>query len=473
MIMNMTAYQKAASSTWALTSLALSMLLSSLGVSIANIALPALTIAFEAPYQNIQWVVLSYLLAITTMIVSIGRLGDMLGLRRVLLSGIALFTFASALCVIAPSLWFLIAARALQGLGAAALMAVTVALVRDIVPKERTGSAMGLLGTMSAIGTALGPTAGGFLLWGFGWRAIFLVMLPLGSLIYFLAHRFLPAEKFNLKTARVGFDLAGTFTLAIALAAYALSMTISDKPFDNTSCAIIVTTVVATGIFILIEMRTEFPLLKLSAFRNLVLSCSLVMNGIVATVMMATLIIGPFFLSISLGLVPVMVGLAMSVGPAISTLTGIPAGHTVDRFGASRVAVVGLTLMTLGAFALSQLPMIYGLAGYIMAMTVLTPGYQLFQAANNTSVMMDVSSDQRGVISAMLSLSRNLGLITGASVMGAIFAFASGTSDIKIARPDALAEGMRVTFLVATALLAAAIIISLCTKSGSKNSSRP
>ena len=172
------------SARWALTSLSLSLLLSSLGTSIANVGLPTLAQAFGAIFAQVQWVVLAYLLAITTLIVSVGRLGDLLGRRRLLLGGIALFTFASALCGLAPTLPWLIAARALQGLGAAVMMALTMALVGELVPKARTGSAMGLLGTMSAVGTALGPSLGGVLIATLGWRALFLVNLPLGCLLY-------------------------------------------------------------------------------------------------------------------------------------------------------------------------------------------------------------------------------------------------------------------------------------------------
>ena len=139
------------------------MLLSSLGTSIANVGLPTLAQAFTASLQQVQWIVLAYLLAITTLIVSVGRLGDLTGRRRLLLAGIFLFTVASILCGVAPTLWLLIAARAAQGVGAAIMMALSMAFVGETVPKERTGSAMGLMGTMSAIGTTLGPSLGGVL----------------------------------------------------------------------------------------------------------------------------------------------------------------------------------------------------------------------------------------------------------------------------------------------------------------------
>src|SRR5215203_1233256 len=210
----------------ALAGLSLSMLLSSLGTSIANVGLPALAQAFTASFQQVQWIVLAYLLAITTLIVSVGRLGDLTGRRRLLLAGIFLFTVASVLCGFAPTLWLLIAARAAQGLGAAVMMALTLAFVGETVPKAKTGSAMGLLGTMSAVGTALGPSLGSALISGFGWRAIFLVMVPLGALAFVLAYRTLPDDRRRTTAERPGFDPAGTVLLTLTLAAYALAMTV-------------------------------------------------------------------------------------------------------------------------------------------------------------------------------------------------------------------------------------------------------
>jgi MFS family permease len=216
---------------WTLASLSMSMLLSSLGTSIANVGLPALAQAFDASFQQVQWVVLAYLLAITTLIVSVGRLGDLIGRRRLLLAGIALFVVASVLCGAAPGLSLLIAARAVQGLGAAVMMALTMAFIGETVPKAKTGSAMGLLGTMSAVGTALGPSLGGVLIGGFGWRAIFLVNLPLGILTFLLAWRALPADRVRARSARPGFDHLGTLLLALTLAAYALAVTLGRGSF--------------------------------------------------------------------------------------------------------------------------------------------------------------------------------------------------------------------------------------------------
>jgi len=442
---------------WALASLSLSMLLPSLGTSIANVGLPTLAQAFDATFQDVQWIVLAYLLAITTLVVSVGRLGDITGRRRLLLIGILLFTLASILCGLAPTLWLMIAARAVQGLGAAIMMALTIAFVSETVPKAKTGSAMGLLGTMSAIGTALGPSLGGFLIAGLGWPAIFLVNVPLGVLSFVLVHRYLPADLSKGKANRTSFDTMGTLVLALTLSAYALAMTIGRGSFGPLNIALLLTAVFGAGLFVFTEARTASPLVRLAVFRNPVFSASLAMNLLVATVMMATLVVAPFYLSHALGLDQTLVGLVMSIGPVISILSGIPAGRLVDRLDASFVVIAGLVAMAAGSVAVAVLP---GITGYIAAIAMLTPGYQLFQAANNTTVMADISPDQRGVISGVLNLSRNLGLITGASVMGAVFTFSSGAHDIAAAHPDAVHSGMRITFAVAAALIVVALAIA-------------
>ncbi|MCA9908665.1 MAG: MFS transporter, partial [Anaerolineae bacterium] len=189
---------------WALASLSLSMLLPSLGTSIANVALPTLTQVFTASFQEAQWIVLAYLLATTALIVSVGRFGDIIGRRRLLLTGIFLFIVASILCGVTTALWLLIVGRAVQGLGAAIMLAITLAYVGETVPKAKTGSVMGLLATMSAIGTALGPLLGGILIDGLGWRAIFLINIPLGVVSFFLAYRFLTVDRREAGNNRAG-----------------------------------------------------------------------------------------------------------------------------------------------------------------------------------------------------------------------------------------------------------------------------
>jgi EmrB/QacA subfamily drug resistance transporter len=429
----------------ALITLSLSMLLSSLGTSIANVGLPTLAQAFDASFQEVQWVVLAYLLAITTLIVSVGRLGDLMGRRRLLLAGIVLFTAASALCGVAPTLGLLVAARAIQGLGAAIMIALTLAFIGETVPKAKTGSAMGLLGTMSAVGTALGPSLGGVLIAAANWRTIFLVNVPLGIVTLLLARRYLPADSPRPAAARPGFDNVGTVLLALTLGAYALAMTIGRGTFGSLNVALLLAAAVGVAAFVLAERKAAAPLMRPAMFRDRALSAGFAMSALVSTVIMATLVVGPFYLAGALELDAARVGLVMSVGPLVVVLAGVPAGRIADRFGAQGMAIVGLTAIATGCTLLSITPAALGIPGYIAPMVVLTAGYALFQTANNTAVMADVPADQRGVVSGMLNLSRNLGLITGASVMGAVFALG----------------GMRGAFAVAAVLMVVALGIAV------------
>jgi MFS family permease len=196
-------------------------------------------------------------------------------------------------------------------------------------------------------------------------------------------------------------------------------------------------------------------------FRDPALGASLVASLTVATVMMATLVVGPFYLARAFALDATRVGLVMSVGPLVVAFSGIPAGRIADRFGAGRMTRVGLIVISGGSLMLSLLPTAFGIPGYVGSLVTITAGYALFQTANNTAVMTDIRADQRGVVSGMLNLSRNLGLITGASVMGAIFALASATNDIASAHPEAVAAGMRITFAVAAGLVVVALGIAI------------
>lgn len=455
---------RTSSARGALASLSLSMLLSSLGTSIANVALPTLAQAFDASFQEIQWVVLAYLLAITTLIVSVGRLGDILGHKRLLLAGLLLFAAASVLCGATTTLWLLIVARGLQGLGAAIMMALSLAMVGGTVAKEKIGSAMGLLGTMSAIGTALGPTLGGVLISSVGWRAIFIVNAVAAILTLYFTYRFLPADRLKHEIDKPGIDVTGTLLLALTLAAYALAMTLGGSKLGLYNLALIVSSAVGVSLFIFVEKKVKAPLLDLAMFRDTLLNAGLITSAFVSTVLMATLVVGPFYLTYSLGLEAGLVGLVLSVGPIVVALSGMPAGRLVDKVGSQSLTVIGLIGIAMGALILSLMPISYGVSGFIGAIIIITTGYALFQTANNTAVMKDTSIDKRGVVSGMLNLSRNLGLITGASLMGAVFSLAAGTSDITTAKPEEVATGMRVTFVVAAVLIVFAVFIAVTSR---------
>lgn len=449
--------ESARSARAVLATLALCTLLPTLGIGTANIALPTLVTGFGASFEAVQWVVLAYLLSMTSLLVGAGRLGDRVGRRRLLLVGLALFGVGAAGAGLAPSLPLLIAARALQGAGAAVLMPLTLALVGDTIDAARTGRAMGLLGTMSAVGTALGPALGGMLIEAAGWRAIFLSTLPLVSLAVVLVLRYLPADADRRRAPPAAFDVAGTVLLAVTLAAYALAVTVG-RGSGLLQGACLLAAAAGAALFLRAQRRAAAPLVPPALLRDPALARGLATSALVATVMMGTLVVGPFHLSQALGLEAGRVGLAVAVGPLVSALTATAAGRLVDRIGSARTTVAGLLGMGAGCTALALLPASLGVAGYLLPLTCLTAGYAVFQTANTTAVMSGAAAERRGLTSGLLTLSRNLGLITGTAAMGALFALGAG--DPATAPPEAVADGTHLTFTAGGGLALVALLLA-------------
>jgi len=443
----------------ALAGLSLAMLLSTLNTSIVNVALPTLSGVFGASTQATQWAVISFVLAITTLIVSAGRLADLVGRRRLLLAGVALFTLAAAACALAPSLGWLIGFRFFQGGGAAAMLALSVALIGGLAAKEKAGRVMGLLGSMSAIGTALGPALGGLLIAAWGWRAIFLVSVPFGAATWLLLARSLPADA-PPRTARWrDFDARGTVLLGASLAAYALALTRHGGNFGATNLVLLGAAALGAGLFVRTQRRSASPLVPTNLLRDGSLRAGLAMSLLVGAVMMSTLVVGPFYLSRSLAVGAGAMGVLLAIGPVLAALVAGPAGRWADRVGTQRTTVVGLIATGTGCLALALLPAKFGLAGYVLPVALMTIGYAVFQTANNTAVMQTAAASQRGLVAGVLNLSRNLGLVTGASLLGGVFAWVA--EQAAPPGPEAVALATRVTFAVATAFIAAALAVSL------------
>lgn len=454
----MNASARPRSPAWRLASLALAMLLSSLGTSIANVALPTFAREFDASFQAVQWVVLAYLLAVTVALVLVGRLGDLFGRRRVMLAGITVFIAGATASAAAASLPALVAARALQGLGAAVMMALAMALVGDSVPRGQSGRAMGLLGTLSAVGTALGPSLGGGLVAASGWPSLFALTALLGLVALVLAARQLPPD--GVPAGAADFDLPGAALLASALAAYALSMTLPAGTPGTLRGALFVLALVLAGSFLAVESRAPAPLLRLGLFREPGMGSGFAMSALVNAVAMSTLVVGPFHLSRALGLGPAAVGLVMTTGPLVAAFAGVPAGRAVDRFGSPRVVRAGLLLMLAGGLGFALAPAALGVAAYVLPLVSTTAGFAIFQAANNTAVVTGVPAERRGLVAAVLTLSRNLGLVTGASAMGAVFLAGTGAASLAVADAAAIATGTRVTFAMAVLLVAFALALA-------------
>ncbi|SIO30393.1 MFS transporter [Vannielia litorea] len=442
-----------------LVALSLATLLPALGTSIANVALPDMARAFAAPLVEVQWVVVGYLVAVTSLVVTAGRLGDLYGRRRVLLAGTALFGLASAGGMLATGLWSLVALRTLQGVGAAAMMALTLAMAGDLIPKARSGRAFGLLATVSAVGTALGPSLGGVLVEAWGWRAVFAAMALAAGFAFAVLMAVLPGDRTG-SVSRPRLDLPGIVLLSsgLALAAFAASR------LGHGNQAVVgglgLPAFALLLAFVRAEQRVTAPLVDLSLLTSARLWPGLLQMMLVSMIVMTTLVVGPFYLSRGLGLDPVATGLLMSVGPGVVVLIGVPAGRLVDRFGTERLVLWGLVAATIGSLGMAVLPNALGASGYAMSLATLTAGYGIFQTANGKALLAGAPADRRGTTSGLLALARNIGLITGAAAMGPVYALGSrGLPGIALA-PGA-GSGLMLVFCVAAAAGFVALALSL------------
>ncbi|MDM5133510.1 MFS transporter [Aeromonas piscicola] len=442
-------------SPWArrtgLLALGLATLLPMLAGSMANMALPALGQAFAAPFASLQWVLVAYLLGITCLTVVAGRLGDRFGRRRLLLGGMALFALASLLCALAPTIGWLIAARVLQGVGAACMLSLALAMVGQLVPAAQRGRGMGLLGTLSACGTALGPSFGGLLIGGFGWQAPFLLLVPVSLLALGAGMVGLPPEGALPQRERV--TLASLSMLVVALLCYGLALTSGGALALGWWAGALL----GTALFVRRERRARSPLLPLALLADSRLKGGLLASALVASVMVLTLLIGPFYLHGVFELDMATVGLMISGGPLLAALTGMPAGWLVDRFGSRRVARMGLMVMMSALLGLATLSAGYGPLGYLLPILLLTAGYALFQTANNSAVVGAATEQARGAVAGLLTLSRNLGQLTGVAGLGGLCVTLVGTPNLATAMPADLVFGMQTSFALSGLLIGAAI----------------
>ncbi len=428
--MSQTTYHASQPSSAALCALAFTTMLSSMSSSIANIGLPTLAAFFHASFPQIQWVVLAYLLAVTGSVLAMGWLGDRFGRERLLAAGVLLFTFASLGCGLANHIGWLIAARVVQGLGGAIMLVNSLALVVQVVPPDRSGRAMGVMGSLSALGTAMGPALGGLLVTAMGWRALFFINLLPGLLLWLLIRHSLlsthPASSVHSaksQAAPVTAERAETVSTARTNAA-------SASPAN--------------------ALRAKVS----DLLRQRALMGGLLLSLVVAAVMMTTLVVGPFYLAGGLHLSPRQSGMLMALGPLVAAITGFPAGQWVDRIGSSRATLFSLLVMALGCGLLSELPQALGRSGYAIGLMLLTAGYALFQAANNTALLKRADPARRGRISGMLNFSRNLGFISGAGLMAAVYS-AAGRD---LSPMHAASHGLSITFGLAAGMIVLALI---------------
>lgn len=432
--------------------LAIAIFMSSLDTSVVNVVLPTLVKAFHTSFSQVQWVVLSYLLVLSSIIVSVGKLGDIFGKRNICLFGVLVFSLASGMCGLSPNIFVLIISRAVQGIGAAIIMALGFAIAQDTVPKKKIVQAMTLLTATISIGFAVGPTLGGTMIEKFGWASIFFLNVPLGVIAFFLIMISLPAD--NIKKD-VHLDIAGMLTMALSLTAYIAAMTLSEVYgfLSAQVISLIAAAVIIGTLFIITEKRAKMPLVPLHMFRDKILTASIIASIFVYSNMICAQIIAAFFLSGVDGFSEMQIGIALTIGSIMTIICGFLAGYLDKYFSEGNIMVFGILLMCASDLSMVTLTASHSYWDFCWRIAILNSGLAFFQTPNNLLVMDNAKPDQRGTVSALLALGRNLGLTTGAAVMNTIFALfiiaaAGHATSVSTVSPDILTSAYHKTFFI-------------------------
>lgn len=431
--------------------------MSTLDFGIVNVALPTLMQSLHTSFPTIQWVALSYPLVSCSLVLGAARLGDMWGKKPLYLGGLVVFTLSSLLCGLASDAGWLIGSRILQGLGTVFISGLGLAIVTEVFPASERGRAIGVIGSVVSLGIALGPSIGGLLLGLVGWRSIFLVNVPIGLVATFLVARVVPSSQGQVVKQR--FDLLGALLAVFILGSFSLGMTQGQRQGFGSSTSLGLLAVAALGLvcFLVVEARTQSPLLELRLFRNRQFSVSLLSGWLVYLVYGGSLLIAPFFLEFVKHYPTWKVGLLLAVPSVLSGLIAPIAGSLSDRFGSRPISLIGLVLMVSGCLAISTFDTQLTELGYVLRYALFGLGLGFFQSPNNSAVMGSVPRERLGIASGLLSLSRTSGATVGVPLLGAVFSALSGglasDSGVVAAPPTAIVVGVQGTFHLAALIL--------------------
>ncbi|BCV21286.1 MFS transporter [Moorella sp. Hama-1] len=431
--------------------------------SVVNVALPTISRVFNVDLNTVGWVAMAYLLVLGSLILTYGRLGDMYGFRRVLLMGIAIFTIASGICALAPNIWVLIAFRAIQAIGAGMFMAMGPAIITSVFPPYERGRALGTNGMIVAVGLALGPTLGGFLVTAAGWEAIFTINIPIGIISYILCRQVIPATR-DFKPQQ--FDLVGAASGFFALSAFLLAGSYGEEWGWTSPATLILGLVFLIGawFFIRWEKRVAEPMLDLTLFKNKVFTAAnfaALMNFMSQYAMVFLL---PFYLQQILNYTAGHTGLILTASPLVVLLLAPVSGALSDRLGTRWLAFTGQAFVSLALFLMAGLRVTSPPVDIIWRLCLFGLGTGIFQSPNNSAVMGSVPRHRLGIGSGVLATVRNVGMVLGIAVSSGVFTW-QRSAKLAVLGPEgttvAFMTGLRAAFLVGAFLAAAGALASL------------
>lgn len=432
---------------WVVVAVGVGSLLSSIDTGIVNISLPTVRHYFHTDVATSEWVVTIYLLVVCGLLLTVGRLGDMYGQKRVYVAGFATFVVGSALCGVAPSVWGLVGFRALQAIGASMVLASAPAILTQCFPATLRGRVLGLQVMMVYIGSMTGPSLGGYLTDHFTWRSVFYINVPIGILALGLCSYFIPNERRQPKNERFDYCGAGLFMVTFSLLLIALNSGHRDGWTSGYILGMFGAALVCLVAFVLWELRQRTPLLDLSLFASTPFSMGVLSAICNYAAMFTATFLMPFYLIQGRGMSSASAGLLLTIQPAIMMVFAPTCGALSDKIGVRPLATTGMILLAAAMLLYARADSLASMHYLALCVALTGMGLGLFTAPNNSSIMGAAPRNRQGIASGVVATARYIGMILGVGVSGAIF-----TTYVALRTTAGFYRGIHVAFAVACAM---------------------
>jgi EmrB/QacA subfamily drug resistance transporter len=449
---------------WTLGAVAFGLFMIMLDNTVVNVALPAIEKSLHLKIESLEWVVAGYALTFGALMLTGGKLADLLGRRRIFVAGLVIFTLSSLACGLSTTATMLIAARVVQGVGAAMMNPATLSIIAVTFPPKERGTAIGIWAGVSALALAIGPLVGGVITQHINWNWIFFINVPVGVIAIIAAYLFIDESRDTSHEQKP--DVPGLVASSLGLFALSYAL-IEANTYGWGSSRILgafaVAAVALVG-FVVLEAKQRLPMLDLSLFRNRTFAGANATMLFVALAMFGVFFYVSLFMQQILGFSPTSAGAAFLPMTVLIILIAPQAGRLSDRLGARGLAGSGMVLLAISLFLFSRLTETSNFWSLLPAMLTGGFGMAITMTPTTAAAMSAVARDKAGVGSAVLNSMRQVGGSLGIAVMGAIVASQS-SSWLRAGHPrkEAFLHGLHDSLLVASGIAVVGAVVALST----------